>query len=166
MDSLGEVYQSIKVESLRQDYQLFNIEKRRVNSRANSPGITALDDYMLKKHNLVSNTHYFLKYSKHSFTRIHADNKDVVKKTIITFIDSHNLVGGNTIVYDKHYDLPPNKDQNMRRTGSSHHKNVVPCVLPDIVGSSLIYDWSTPHGVSKVYDGHRIVLVSWYVEVP
>jgi predicted 2-oxoglutarate/Fe(II)-dependent dioxygenase YbiX len=163
--NLWEVYDQTPVECFRQDYQLFNIEKRQVRSPARQNScLKALDAYMLKEHGLSCNVHYFLKYAKNSFTRMHCDNVKVVKKTIITFMETSNLIGGHTIVHDLHYDLPPNKDQGIRRTGSSHRNSVVPCVLPDVTGTSLIYDWSTNHGVSKVFEGHRIVLVSWYVE--
>lgn len=163
--SVWDLYNSLPVRYAYQDYSLFNVEKRNVDSKSKveNGATVAIDKYMKDRYKFENQTHYFLKYVPYSWTRIHTDNVRRVTKTVITLIEEKDLVGGETLVWDKHYDLPVPKDHYVQRTGSVHRKSEVPCTPKLNPGQSLVYDNATRHGVSQVEQGHRIVLVSWYV---
>lgn len=165
MQSLWDLYRKSRHEPIHQFYNLFNLDRYNPKSediRANS-GIQRLDSYAAKR-GLKLYSHYFLKYVPYSFTRLHEDNNKIVEKTIITFLESSDdLVGGDTLVMDRHYELP--NDENTTRKGPNNHRgNIVPVVAPSQNGNSLVYNHDVLHGVSQVRQGHRIVLVSWYVK--
>lgn len=147
-----------------QDHSLFNVDKRNLRSVHNKlPFLKKLNSYIESRYGLVHDSSYFLKYVKWSFTRVHVDNIGLPTKTIITFLEqSEDLEGGETIVYDKHFDLPVPPGHQVNRTGSIHRANEVPCTPKITDGNCLVYDSTTKHGVSMLTKGHRIVLVSWY----
>jgi hypothetical protein len=160
-----DLYKETPMEFAHQDYSLFNVEKSIVRSNNyDNPAIVALNDYMLKNYGFRPQSHYFLKYIPYSWARVHTDNIHSVSKTIITLLEEKDLVGGDTLVWDKHYDLPCPKDAYVKRTGSVHRKSEMPCTPKLKPGQSLVYDSATRHGVTQVEEGHRIVLVSWYMK--
>ena len=88
-------------------------------------------------------TNYFLTYQKDSYAKIHQDNPDTVLGTAITLIErSDDLVGGDIIV-SKGLD-------GKQRT------------IPQQVGETVYYSPATFHGVTKVTEGYRKVLVTWF----
>ena len=164
INELWDLYHETPVEYAYQDYNLFNVEKRilRPSVYKKYGAMKHLDDMMYKQ-GLKTHSHYFLKYPPNSFTRLHQDNKSSSTKTVVTFLETHNLKGGETIVLEKHFDLPQPENTYCKRTRSVHGESVVPVILPSESGSSLIYNWNITHGVGYVHQGHRIVLISWYV---
>lgn len=87
---------------------------------------------------------YFLEYTPGSFTHIHRDYLGGI--SIVTLIENNNLVGGQNIFYVK----------------KEEHPEVCPVVLNLSVGDSVIYKTELLHGVSEVFSGSRLVLVSWF----
>lgn len=142
-----------------QDYNLFDIEKRVAPS--NNEQLNKLNDYAnAKKHG----HHYFLKYTKDSFTRMHTDDSNVVGKTIVTLVESRGLVGGETLIMDRYKSKPRPAYKYAKRVGDtpSYGKNIIPRIVDMEDGQSVIYNHNTQHGVCQVKEGYRIVLVSWY----
>lgn len=160
-----DLYNSLPVRYAQQDYSLFYVEKLNVDSKSKveNSATVAIDKYMKDRYGYTNQTHYFLKYVPYSWTRVHTDNVNRVTKTVITLVEEKDLIGGETLVWDKHYDLPEIKGSYIQRTGSVHRKSEIPCTPKLQPGESLVYDNATRHGVSQVEQGHRIVLVSWYV---
>ena len=168
LNSVINLYNELKndIEYCHQDYALFDVEKSRphTDQMLLCEGIQTLN-FEMAEEGMKQHSHYFLKYVPYSFARVHQDNKRVVTKTIITFLEtSDDLVGGDTLIYDRHYDLPTPNNSVVRQSGSSHRHDIVPVILPVKSGDSLIYNYNISHGVSQVLQGHRIVLVSWYVK--
>jgi len=165
--SLKTLYDESPVMYAHQDYNLFNVEKRIVKSEdhKNNIAINRLDKYG-NQFGLIPHSHYFLKYPEWSFTKCHIDNKKLVQKTIITFVDvSKDLVGGDSLFYEPYWDLPQEPNTYVKRKKNSKAYNavdIIPVIAPNKIGSSLIYDATTTHGVTQVRRGHRTVLVSWF----
>jgi predicted 2-oxoglutarate/Fe(II)-dependent dioxygenase YbiX len=165
LQSAWDLYNNLPVNYAQQDYSLFYVEKLNVDSKnkKENAATVSIDRYMKDRYGYTNQTHYFLKYVPYSWTRVHTDNVSRVTKTVITLIEEKDLIGGETLVWDKHYDLPAIEGSYIQRTGSVHRKSEIPCTPKLKPGESLIYDNATRHGVSQVEQGHRIVLVSWYV---
>jgi len=161
--SARDLYEQTPIRYAHQDYSLFGVEKRTVRiENKDNPALKAIDSYMKDRYGYKNETHYFLKYVPYSWTRVHTDNIGKVTKTVITLLEEKDLIGGETLVWDKHFDLPTPKGSYVTRTGSVHRKSEVPCTPKLIPSESLLYGSGTRHGVSLVEQGHRIVLVSWY----
>ena len=108
---------------------------------------------------------YFLRYKKGSFTRMHHDEQSDL--TIVTLISDRDLVGGHSLVTEIYEPRARPADQRCERNnGEDGHppygQDIIQDVLPVTVGESLVYGSDLKHGVSKVYEGERLVLVSWY----
>lgn len=158
-----DLYKKTPSRHMYQDYSLFNVEKSNIRPGYTAHCLKALDKYMKDRYGVIPDTHYFLKYPQWSWTRVHTDNIGTSTKTIITFLEqSVDLLGGETLIYDKHYDLPVPKGQIVQRSGSVHRMAEVPFTPKVKDGESLIYDSNTRHGVTMIQRGYRIVLVSWY----
>ena len=97
-------------------------------------------------------------YDPGSYTRLHSDNDDDVGLTIVTLVDTVDLVGGDTLVM-----LPAPKEQKIGyQKGDDHKGRVVPKIVQMKTGESVIYDRSLLHGVTQIERGKRLVLVSWF----
>jgi len=108
---------------------------------------------------------YFLRYVKGSFTRMHHDNNTDL--TIVTLLDDEGLEGGHSLVMETYKQRDRPGDQVCHRSGGEEEappygKEITPDVLPVTVGESLVYGPDLKHGVSKVYEGERLVLVAWF----
>lgn len=143
-----------------QDYNLFDLEKRHVRSQDYIPEIFKLNEYAEMK----SMGHYFLKYTKDSFTRMHTDNDAIVTKTIVTLIETKDLIGGETLLFDKYPLKPRPSNKYAKRTpkDDSYDKDIIPTVVQLQDGQSVIYNHAVNHAVCRVHEGHRIVLISWF----
>lgn len=149
-----------------QYYNLFHLDRLDV----------ATEDYELEflkeLHNYSRKSHivgcYFLRYPPDSFTRLHEDFDSEL--TIVTLIDSKDLVGGECIILSEyespgprpaHYTCARHNDKEKDK-----HAPYGLHIVPDIVnledGQSMIYGPDLTHGVSKVYQGERIVLITWF----
>ena len=158
---LIDVYNSLPTTLAHQDYNLFDVDKRApTKEQVELDCFKAIDDYASNYEKTFR--HYFLDYTKESFTRFHTDNDDAVGLTIVTFIDkSEDLIGGEALAqlpYTKR-ERPVNK---YRKGEAPMNQRVIPKVINMDVGQSLIYDKSLMHGVGQVERGNRLVLISWY----
>ena len=164
-EDLWQAYENCLEEEVHQDWNLWYLKKRQMKQSywKQWQSIHDIDRYMFREHNARTAVHYFLKYVPDSYTRMHQDNKDTVTKTVITFVEeSPDLVGGDTLVFDQHYSKPLIEGAiNKGKTAKS--LDLVPVTVKTGQYQSLIYDWNVQHGVTRVFSGHRIVLVSWYV---
>lgn len=152
--SLIDLYNSIPSSVAHQDYNLYKVDKRVLRQGDQISAIKKIEQYAGKE----TYSHYFVMYEPGSYTRMHTDNDDDVGLTIVTLIDTVNLVGGETIVQ-----LPAPKDQKIGyQKGNDHEGRVVPKIVRMVEGDSVVYDRSLLHGVTQVELGKRLVLVSWF----
>lgn len=162
MPVLWEVYHDSLHEFAQQDYSLHHVWKAHINSKHfKASPFQALDDHYARI-GYEPQAKYFLKYIEYSWTRPHHDNIGTPTKTAITLMEEKDLEGGETLVWDKHYDLPTPEGAYVKRTGSVHRKDEIICTPQLKPGESLLYDDNIRHGVAQVRAGHRIVLVTWY----
>ena len=156
---LIKLYNSIPSTKASQDYNLFKVDKRRIsNERLEDKVFGKLDQYADRP----VYSHYFVMYEEGAFTRMHTDNDKDVTLTIVTLLDSQDLVGGETVVA-----LPfeyKGREQNEYRKGDvpTKENRIVPKVVNVDKGQSMVYNRSLLHGVAQVEKGKRLVLVSWY----
>ena len=136
------------------DYNLYNIDKRYLKQNA-PEAIKKIEERAGRK----NYSHYFVMYDEGSYTKMHTDNDDQIGLTIVTLIDTVDLVGGETIAM-----IPAKLSESKEgyQKGDDHKGRVVPRVIRMDVGDSVIYDRSLLHGVSEIEKGKRLVLVSWF----
>ena len=160
LENIKQLYEKSECKLAHQDYNLFAVEKRHVDSKNYTPEIEKINAYSGMK--LLG--HYFVKYVPESFTRLHVDNDKAVGKTIVTLIETNDLIGGETLMYDVYPSQPRPSTHYAKRKGDevNYGKDIVPVIVPLVDGDSVIYDHKVKHGVCKVHQGYRIVLVSWY----
>lgn len=165
LDELMSILESGKTRFAHQDYNLFNVEKTIVKSE--HWNCRALQNIRKGAPDMALASHYFLKYGEGSFTRVHTDNYEIVTKTIITFLSSDGLVGGDTLVFDK-YMQRSRRSTHYAKRGDKRApvgKDIIPVTVRAMDGESLIYNASVSHGVTQVESGTRLVLVSWFKNV-
>ena len=160
---LHKLYVSLKGKNLAQDHNLYNVTKKTlpVTSPALSQVTVKLRDYSKMDINVM----YFLKYKEGAFAKMHVDNPDRHIKTCITMIHtSNNLIGGDSLIYKvlEKDDMKPWPIVPPGKKFDSTGKPVIPIIVKQPVGTSLWYDKNTMHGVSRVEQGMRIVLVTWF----
>ena len=152
--SLIDLYNSIPSKVAHQDYNLYKVDKRGIRSKLYNEAINKLVKYSKRD----SYSHYFVMYEQGSYTKVHSDNDEDVGLTIVTLIDTVNLVGGDTLVYVNR----PSDERVGYQKGDDHKGRVVPKIVQMEVGDSVIYDRSLLHGVTQLDKGKRLVLVSWF----
>ena len=157
---------SLKFYRVFQMYNLFDLDRLDLDQ-------SELDKYAfsrkLKKYSKKRRCigFYFLRYVKDSFTRMHSDSNSEI--TIVTMIDENALVGGYSLAMQNYESRDRPSDQECVRgkyeeNNPPYGQDIIPDVLPVKVGESLVYGPHLSHGVSKVYSGERLVLVSWYTD--
>lgn len=151
---LIDLYNSIPSRVAHQDYNLYKVDKRNLRSEQFNEAINKL----VKHSKRESYSHYFVMYEKGSYTKIHSDNDEDVGLTIVTLVDTVDLVGGDTLVYVNR----PDDEKTGYQKGEDHKGRVVPKIVQMDVGDSVIYDRSLLHGVTQLDKGKRLVLVSWF----
>ena len=145
-----------------QMYNIFDLDRADVCMDISAGFLDTLFKYSKHDSNIGL---YFLRYTKGSFTRMHHDSNAAL--TIVTLIDDKELVGGHSLVMESYEQRDRPADQHCSRSGREethppYGEEMVPDVLPVSVGESLVYGPDLKHGVSKVYEGERLVLVAWY----
>lgn len=157
---LKQLFDSLPSRLAHQEQNLFDVDVRKIEGISNKV-TKKIVDHVQQGYKL--NDQYFVKYEKDSFARVHQDNS---KFTIITLVETQDLIGGITLVLDK-YNLklrPSHKYANRGVDNSGPYgMNIIPTIVPAVDGESILYDGDTPHGVTRVKQGYRIVLVSWFV---
>lgn len=157
-----EIYESLSPVFWHQNYNLFDVERRDVPTPLQYGFYNTLKKYSKMPGDKGA---YFLKYEKDSFTRMHEDNNSDL--TIVTLLKTKELVGGESLVRAE-YKLKsrPMGNQVARHSREQDAPPYGQQIIMDVVkvddGESLVYGPNLTHGVSKVYDGHRIVLVTWF----
>ena len=95
--------------------------------------------------------HYFIGYKENSYAMPHRDKdeKGITRLTVLGL--SPDLEGGYPIY--------------LQDTTKHGENGYIPIVYTrEQEGETRTTKWNTLHGVSKVFEGERIVLVSWYGE--
>ena len=159
--NLLSLFYSLPENLAHQDYNLFDVDKRPIPFSQWSDEIVKLNTHQKE---FTPFSHYFIKYPENSFTRLHTDNNKVVKRTVVTLLETKNLMGGETLVfntYDKR-SRPANKYAKRGNKPAPVGKDIIPVVVNMNDGDSIIYDANVSHGVSQVMQGYRIVLISWF----
>jgi predicted 2-oxoglutarate/Fe(II)-dependent dioxygenase YbiX len=156
---ISELYYSLDSTPIKRFYNLFYCTRRDVPPQQ---FIKELEVDGLKIHN-----QYFLDYVVDSFTRVHSDNNDLVKKTSITLVEANDLEGGDIIVYEPHYksDMEVPEDGSVVNRYSGDYvagETIIPVVVKQEVGETIAYGPNVLHSVSKILKGNRVVLVTWY----
>lgn len=162
-----DIWSSSKTQWVSQFYNVWYME--RANSRVDYK-INWVSDKIKNflGGNMTLSTYYFLRYLPGSYTTLHRDAPDAASgATVITLIDDVNLIGGNTIIYEKIKTPTELEFKHGDFRGKEWWKEDDPFQIPLVVqdlkcGESLIYDHTIKHGVSKVEQGERLVLVTWF----
>ena len=154
---------SLEFYPLFQMYNLFDMERADIRGDWLDHGFARKLLQYSKQPNIVG--FYFLRYIPGSFTRMHEDNN--TKLTIVTLLEEKDLVGGHAIVKDKYKHRPRPSELECRRSSVEeesppYDKNIILDVIPMKNGDSLIYGADQSHAVSKVHEGSRLVLVTWF----
>tara|TARA_B100000575_G_C23094474_1_gene631151 strand:- start:1068 stop:1598 length:531 start_codon:yes stop_codon:yes gene_type:complete len=160
--NLIDLYNSLDSNIAHQDYNLYNIDKRRLNTKDYTQDkkyhdiIKKIEAYAKRK----THSHYFVMYHEGSYTRMHTDDDEAVGQTIVTLVDTVDLIGGDTLAL---LSAELTEDKKGYQKGDDHKGRVVPRVIRMDVGDSVSYDRSLLHGVSQLERGKRLVLVSWFL---
>lgn len=162
LDEARDLAASLEFYSVFQMYNIFHLDRADIPQHDTSGFTNALMKY--SKHDTGVGS-YFLRYKEGSFTRLHHDNNTDL--TIVTLLDDKDLVGGHSIVMAMYDARSRPADQTCARSEGEekrppYGREIIPDILPVKVGESLVYGPDLKHGVSKVYGGERLVLVSWY----
>lgn len=170
VEYLKELYGRLSPTFYTRDFNLFNVYKCHVPRKMHPHDIVvirrvadAIKHYAQAKESLA---HYFLKYVEGSFTNVHFDNPNRVNKTAVTLLDvSEDLVGGDAILLKKitKEDLLEGKSQPEDiLVNTKRHNAAIPLLVKQEIGSTMVYNNATLHGVTRVERGHRLVLISWF----
>ncbi len=157
-----DLAESMEFYRIYQMYNLFNVDRADPETDKEYGFIKTLLKHS-RHEKLVG--FYFLRYIPGSFTRMHKDNNTAL--TIVTMLDQEDLVGGHSIVTDKYLSKERPADQRCYRADFEQDKppynqDIILDVLPMKDGDSLVYGPDQNHAVSKVYEGSRTVLITWF----
>lgn len=157
-----DVYRQTPMEKYWQYYNLYKVERRDITGDVSNMGFMKTLHKRARTRSQVSQG-YFLRYPPGSFTKIHSDNGSDI--TIVTLLESKDLVGGHSITQAVYGESSRPQDWHAVR-GDNGYTGYGDEIVTDVVnindGESLCYGPDLLHGVSKVYQGHRIVLVTWW----
>jgi predicted 2-oxoglutarate/Fe(II)-dependent dioxygenase YbiX len=157
-----DVYHQTPMEKYWQYYNLYKVERRDITGDISNMGFMKTLHKRARTRSQVSQG-YFLKYPPGSFTKIHSDNGSDI--TIVTLLESKDLVGGHSITQAVYGESSRPQGWHAVR-GDNGYTGYGDEIVTDVVnindGESLCYGPDLLHGVSKVYQGHRIVLVTWW----
>lgn len=158
-----DLAESLEFYPVYQMYNLFDMERADVKGDYTEHGFArSLLQYSRRSHIIGF---YFLRYVPGSFTRMHQDNN--TDMTIVTLLDDTDLVGGHAIVREVYHQKDRPADQHCARcdretNNPPYGQDIIMDVLPMEKGDSLVYGPNQYHAVSKVYEGSRLVLISWF----
>jgi hypothetical protein len=154
----------VQWEDVYQDYNLFDLQRHDVKEYDGLGFAKRLQEYSGKPDCVGF---YYLKYIPGAFTRVHQDHESSM--TIVTLIDSKDLLGGDAIVRHEYKAREGGRPATMKCCRNKNENEKPPYgqemildVLPMEVGESLVYGNDLSHGVSLVHEGQRTVLVTWF----
>lgn len=168
---LLDILSTIKPVMYHQDYNLFHVEKAAVGKSHRlyecEPVLKHIDWIEKNTTGLRIASAYFVKYPPGGFARAHHDNG--TSRTIVTLLESVNLVGGETIFVERYEKRPRVKQHVAKRNDHENDKppygrKIMPKVAHLKNGQSIVYGKDQMHSVAEVEQGHRTVLVSWYIK--
>lgn len=152
-----------------QDYNLFDVDKRQYPHKTWGPEIEKLNQYARDytgNPELEVHSHYFVKYGEEAFCKLHRDDDSIVALTIVTVLETNDLVGGQTMMWNKYSKSSRPRNKYAKRPKNQPHgpqgQYIIPVIVEHDDGESIIYDGKTLHGVAQVAQGTRTVMVSWY----
>jgi hypothetical protein len=155
-----------------QDYNLFDVDKRQYPHQTWGPEIEKINQFAREYTNnpeLQVHSHYFVEYGEESFCKLHRDDDSIVALTIVTVLKTENLVGGQTMMWNKYSKRSRPRNKYAKRPSNQPHgpqgQYIIPVIVDHDDGESIIYDGKTLHGVAQVTQGKRTVMVSWYKNV-
>lgn len=156
------LFHATQAELAHQDYNLFDVDKRHPPKTSQIPVLRTMDRFI----DLSPISHYFVMYQEESFTAIHTDHDGFVKMTAVTLLEEKDLVGGETLVFNRYQkkSRPSSKYAKRGKGRAPVGEANIPVIARLKVGETIIYDASVKHGVAQVESGQRLVLVSWYKE--
>jgi len=159
------LYSKLEKHFFHQDYNLFSTERRHVPRKMwNNPAIQKISSEVETDSRIITDV-YFLRYVPGSFARLHHDVG--TERTVVTLLDSADLVGGENIIRVKYHKIPRSKKHRVNRTDKEkfnppYEQSIIHKIIKLSDGDSVIYGPATCHGVCEVEEGHRVVLVCWY----
>ena len=162
-----EVYERTQRDYVWQYYNLFNCERRDVMEDLSDKNF--YKKLCRRAGDLLNNSYpYFVLYPEGSFCRQHSDHD--TDMTIVTYIETKDLVGGDAIVMTNYEAfLEDGRPHDWKAVRSGPESDAPPygqLIVPETPvvqdGQSLVYGPSLRHSVSKVYRGHRLVLITWF----
>jgi len=158
-----DLYHNTPMIKYWQYYNLYKVERRDISGDAvrNSGFMKTL--HKRARTECPISSAYFLKYPPGSFTKLHGDQHSDI--TLVTLLESKDLVGGYSLAMGKYdEDSRPRDWEAVRdeRGYNGYGEEIITDVVDIEDGETLCYGPDLKHGVSKVYRGHRIVLVTWW----
>ena len=165
IEEAKEYYRSKTWDETWQYFNLFHMQRIDIPTQDyDLKFLKELHTYSRKSHNIGC---YFLKYVPGSFCRIHMDNDSEV--TTVTLLESNNLVGGECLIEGEYQPPTYNRpsDHTCKRCNQEVERPPYGLgIVPDIVklkdGESMVYGPELRHGVTRVYEGERVVLIAWF----
>lgn len=163
---LLQIYNSLPKKFVHQLYNIFHLEKVDVkNDIYQENEVFKKISESLYASSYEYSSSYFLKYISGSFSRIHFDNQ--TKRTIITILETKNLIGGESLFAVPYVKRPRdathiNGRNKKESVNPPYNKDIVYKVAKVSDGQSILYGPNQLHGVAEVEEGHRIVLVTWF----
>ncbi len=167
---LNQIYDQLPLSVVKRYYNLFYLNKKDIVSSKFNNELKEKWEYINNKISLISDlapySLYFLEYKQNSFCRTHTDNNKDVGLTAVTLIKkSDDLIGGEAIGYLphwksklEHFDINRYEADDECNDGQS----VIPVVIKQDVGQTLIYPHNFRHSVSLVEQGTRRVFICWF----
>ena len=162
MQEAMELYHSLSNVEYWQYYNLFKVQRCEIPVSARNSGFMKTLHKRARTENQIGSG-YFLKYPPGSFTKVHRDYTSDL--TMVTLLESKDLVGGCSIVnarWEQNAGRPSHMEAIREENRHFYGESIVPDVIDINDGETLCYGSDLQHGVSKVYEGHRIVLVTWW----
>ena len=153
---LRYLYKSMPMVHHSQYHNLFNISISNISPSFHSPPWNTIQN-KLREYYISLNfeqqllpaviTNYFLTYEVGSYAIMHQDNPNSIQLSAITLIGRSDILeGGDLIVMTK----------------DSLGKEKVPEVVIFPRDGHTVSYTTNDHGVSRVFTGKRVVLVSWF----
>ena len=134
------LFHATEAELAHQDYNLFDVDKRHPRKTSQIPVLQKMDRFI----DLSPISHYFVMYHEEAFTAIHTDHDGFVKMTAVTLLEEKDLVGGETIVFNRYQKKtrPSNKYAKRGNKTPPVGEANIPIVAKLKVGETIIYDKS------------------------
>lgn len=167
---LNKLYDSLPPLNIKRFYNLFYLTKKDIIQEGMDDNLTSywkeVRQKLIQYTGMTPYSFYFLEYREGSFCRGHTDNQEEVGLTAVTLINkSEDLEGGESIGYLPHWKSSQDVfDVNRYTQGDdcNNGEQIIPVVMKQQVGETLIYEHNFKHAVSQVQSGTRRVFIAWF----